>query len=145
LFGTVTLPVAVHRELVAPGSGNPGAVEVQTLAWLKTRAVVDQQRVQQLLQEHDNLHRAEADAIVLALEINADLLIVDEGIGRRVATDLHLPITGVLGILLRAKERGLLEAVKPVLDQLRTQAGFFVAPSLYRLILQQAGEASGHA
>ena len=132
------LPSEVRRELTAPGDSNLGAVEVQPLPWLETRSVKSYEQVERLLNMHGALHRAEAEAITLALE--ADLLIIDEGVGRRVAADLQIPITGLLGLLLIAKEQGLIAAVKPMLNDLRAKAGFCISQSLYQAVLDQAAE-----
>jgi predicted nucleic acid-binding protein len=140
LYGQIWLPSEVWRELVAPGQNNPGSIEAQTKPWLSARSVTDDEQVAALLQAHRTLHKAEAEAIVLALELRADLLLMDERVGRLVATKMQVPITGILGVLLDAKQRGLVAAVRPILDELRSAAGFFVSPSVYAYVLQQAGE-----
>ena len=86
------------------------------------------------------LHLGEAEAIALALEMNADRGLIDERDGRLRAHQLGLHVTVVLGILLRAKMAGRLQAVRPEIQALRTRAHFFVAPELEAAILAQAGE-----
>jgi uncharacterized protein len=140
LYGGIVIPEEVRRELIQPGNSNPGAIEVLTEPWITTRSVTNIDQVRSLLQQHDDLDIGEAEAIILALELGADLLLVDEGVGRRVAAELEIPNTGVLGMLLDAKERGMLNAVKPVLDDLIHEAGFYVGSSLYTYILDLAGE-----
>jgi predicted nucleic acid-binding protein len=90
---------------------------------------------------HPALGAGEREAISLGLEIRADLLILDDRPARRVAESLALTIIGTLGIILRAKRRGLLHLVRPSLDALVTQA-FFMSPRLYREVLNLAGEDS---
>jgi predicted nucleic acid-binding protein len=68
------------------------------------------------------------------------LLLLDERAARRHASSLGLNSTGLLGIPLVAKRRGLLAAVKPVLDDLLSIAGFWVAAPLYDQVLRAAGE-----
>jgi len=64
----------------------PGAVEVQTLPWIQTREVADFQQIAALESSQENIDIGEAEAIVLALELKADLLLMDERRGRAVAT-----------------------------------------------------------
>ncbi len=87
------------------------------------------------------LDRGEAEAIVLACEIAADAILIDEADGRKIARQqFGLQVTGTLGILLAAKERGLISAIRPLVDQLRDSLGFFVSESLYQEILRLASE-----
>ncbi len=140
LYGEIILPEAVRRELIGPGPANPGAVAVQTESWIMTRSVTNVSMVEQLLVTYEGLARAEAEAIVLAQELEADLLIIDEGAGREVAAALGLAFTGVLGGLLHAKEQLIIPAVTPVVEALIAN-GFWIDPALHALILQWAGEA----
>ncbi len=86
------------------------------------------------------LHKGEAEAIALAVDLKADTVIIDEQEGRRLATQTGLTVTGVLGVLLRAKLAGQIPAVKPEIRALREYARFFVAPSLEAKVLSSAGE-----
>ncbi|MEA2008914.1 MAG: DUF3368 domain-containing protein, partial [Chloroflexota bacterium] len=78
--------------------------------------------------------------IALALETDADLLIMDERLGREVAHHFGIKYIGVIGVLVVAKQRGFIEAIKIKLDQLRDVAGFRVSKKLYTRILQEGGE-----
>ena len=72
--------------------------------------------------------------------LNANRLLIDERLGRQVAADRGLKITGVLGILLLAKRQGAIAIVKPVMDDLVTQAGFRISSQLYAEVLKAASE-----
>jgi hypothetical protein len=74
------------------------------------------------------------------VRLRADLVILDDRDAREAAEALGLTVTGVLGILLRAKRKGLLPQVRPVLDALRSQAGFFLTDKVYLHTLRLAGE-----
>jgi len=86
------------------------------------------------------LHRGEAEAIALATDLNADFVLIDEQEGRQLASRTGLAVTGVLGVLLRAKRAGEIPSVKPEMDLLRAKANFFVSSALETKILTAAGE-----
>ena len=73
----------------------------------------------------------EAEAIALAVEVEADQVLIDERRGRLVAARFNLRYTGLLGILVEAKSQGLIVEVKPLLNALINQAGFWIAEPLY--------------
>ena len=137
LYGTVLIPDAVYRELTDPDFPVAGAIEVQTFDWIQTRAVSDRTLVTALGNELDI---GEAEAIALAVEIKADQILIDERRGRLVATRLDLRSVGILGILIEAKSQGLIDEVKPLLDALINEAGFWVAKPLYDSILKFVDE-----
>lgn len=138
LYGELIIPEAVWREVVVRGTGQPGADEVEAAAWIKRRAVTNRQLVHALQQDLD---AGEAEAIVLALEIQAELLLMDEHLGRDTARHLGLRYVGLIGILIQAKRKGFIGAIKPHLDALRDVAGFRVTDSLLLRVLQDEGEA----
>ena len=92
------------------------------------------------LRNEYNLDIGEAEAIALALELKADELLIDERLGRREAVRLGLSITVVLGVLLIAKNRGLIAKVKPIMESLISQANFRISHQLYEEVLQTANE-----
>lgn len=140
LYTSLIIPTAVYNEMVMVNKPVPGAVEVQTLPWIQTKLVVDSEQVRAIRESQENIDLGEAEAIVLALELQADLLLMDERRGRAVATSYGLNITGLLGVLLQAKQNGLIPTVKLVMDQLIERADFRVSSQLYEAILRCAGE-----
>jgi predicted nucleic acid-binding protein len=76
----------------------------------------------------------------LAVEIHADAVLIDERRGYEIAVQLGLRTIGILGILLRARSAGFLPAIKPVLDALQRDAGFWLSESLRKQVLQAASE-----
>ena len=82
----------------------------------------------------------EAEAIVLALQMKAGRVLLDEREGRRVAKSLGLKVTGVLGILLRARRKGKLSSLREAMDELRKRAGFRIGAALYSDLLRESGE-----
>jgi hypothetical protein len=137
LYETVLIPDAVYAELTTGDSAQPGGTEVQTLPWIETKTVTNQTLVTALQMELDP---GEAAAIALAVELKADVLLLDERRGRAVAARFGLRFVGLLGVLIEAKQKGCLAAVKPLLEALVTKAGFWVSQQLYARVLEAAGE-----
>ena len=108
-----------------------------SLSWIETRQAANNILVRSLLLE---LHPGEAEAIALAVEMKADILLIDERRSREVASRLKLRVVGLLGSLVEAKRRGLVQEVKPVLDDLIAKAGFWVGKELYALVLEAAAK-----
>jgi predicted nucleic acid-binding protein len=88
------------------------------------------------------LDAGEAEAIALTLETQAELLLMDERVGREVARHLGLRYTGLIGVLVEAKHKGVLSVVTPQLDELRNIAGFRISDALYVRVLQDEREES---
>lgn len=135
LYQRIIIPEAVYRELTSVEKPVPGTKEVQTLDWIETRQVVDTALVEQLSEEK-RLDIGESEAIALAVELKAELLLIDERKGRQEAINQGLKITGLLGILIEAKLKELIPDVKPLLDDLIIIANFRVSEPLYQQILQ---------
>ena len=125
LFGHVTVTNIVAEEYGLP-----------LPEWITVRAAQDA-RQQQILSL--TLDRGEASAIALAMEQTDCLLIMDERRGRKVAQQLHLTVTGTLGILIQAKTKGYLLALKPLLAAIRA-TNFRLSEQLMQAVLKQANE-----
>jgi predicted nucleic acid-binding protein len=87
------------------------------------------------------LDLGEAQAIALAEELGADLLVIDEWAARRAANDLGFQVVGTLGILLESKRQGWCDQIRPSVDKRQRELGFFLSPIVRRKILALAGEA----
>ena len=136
LFKEIAVPQAVYDEVVTHGAGEPGSAETAAATWIRIVQVRDELAVN-LLQE--SLGAGESEAIVLAQELNAKHVLIDDALARRKAGHIGLRVTGTLGILLMAREAGLILAVKPALDELR-QTDFRMSERVYQDVLGKAGE-----
>jgi uncharacterized protein len=87
-----------------------------------------------------DLDEGESEAIALAIERQADLILLDETDARQVAKRYSLPKTGVIGVLIRAKREGKIASLQAELDKLRSQGGFWIAEKLYQQALRAVGE-----
>ena len=139
LYSQVLIPPQVHHELQIPllRPGYEALAAALDAAWISVetpRATTDFDQIKEILGES-----GEAEAIALAEQRHTDLLI-DEKRGRAVALSRGLQIVGTGAVLLRAKEKGFIDRVSDVLDQLESHS-YRIAPSLRTRILQKAGEA----
>jgi predicted nucleic acid-binding protein len=137
LYGELIIPQAVWQEVVLDGVGQPGAEQVKTSDWIKAQSIKDERLAQALRQELD---AGEAEAIVLAIETEAELLLMDEHLGREIARHLGVRYIGLIGVLREAKRKRLIPTIKPYLDALRDLAGFRISDRLYWRVLQDEGE-----
>ncbi len=134
-FRQIVVPESVYEELVVRGAGKPGSAEIRDSNWIEVRSVKDREKVVGLQQ---SLGKGESEAIVLAKEQRADLLILDDLAARKCALQEGLVVIGTLGPLKRLRERGILPALKPLLDELKA-SGFYMGAE-YEELLRQVGE-----
>lgn len=137
MFGEITIAQAVYDEAVVAGREEGGAKrEVTGATWIKTVAVRSRLAVEVLLDEMD---LGEAETIVLAHELHADWVLMDEKKGRRKLEQMGMPKIGTLGVLLKAKQAGLLSTIRPDIERLCRQ-GFSVSQAVIDTVLAAAGE-----
>ena len=127
LFKEILIPEAVRKEVFG----------IQKLPAFVRCVKINDLFALGLLQS--NLDAGESEAICLYREVNADILIIDDLEGRRIAERLGINISGTLGVLLLAKREKFIERVKPLLDKIINN-GFRVADELYQEVLLMAGE-----
>jgi len=136
LFGYVHIPEAVFQELLAnPRYGEEGQI-IQASPFIQTHSLGDEKLIR-LMCSTVKLDRGEVEAILLAEQLNADYLLMDEFRGRKVAKSMDLPILGTLGILIKAYDEKLLSAneVKESMD-LMMEHGIRFSKALYEEILE---------
>ena len=139
-YDDVTIPLAVWSELVVDGGRRPGAADIAAAPWIQRRAPAATPLLARLVEE---LGPGEAEAIALASELGgATALLLDDRKGRRIARGLGLAVVGSAGVLLAAKQRGLISFVRPLLDELRG-AGLYLDDTAFNEILHLAGEGAG--
>ena len=130
LAGQVYVPEAVVAELEEGRRRNVTLPVLEDLSWLIVRPVRDRAAFPLV---------AHPGGGALGLETQDALLLLDDRDARRYARTLELEITGTLGLLLRAKERGILYAVQPVLDRLQALR-FRLNVRMREMVLKRAGE-----
>lgn len=136
VFGQIVVPQEVYDEITT--GTHPAAALVPLATWIEILPVTDTAALLKL-QVESELDRGETAAILLAQELGADRLLLDDLDGRREAIARNLPVTGTLGILLTAKQRGLISSVRPLIDALMAQ-GKRISQQLYAEVLAIASE-----
>lgn len=136
LFAEVVIPPAVANELRNRARGDISH-EVLSLTCVRVQSPMDRTLLGDL---RLLLDPGEAEAIALACELHADLVLMDEKRGRAECVRRGMPAMGVLGLLARAKLRGLIPAVAPLMNSLVQSGGFFVDETLRKRILSLCGE-----
>jgi predicted nucleic acid-binding protein len=135
VVGELVIPTAVYEELTGRGPERPGAAEVIRGEWIRQHLVGDQTSVAQL---PPVLHAGEREAIVLAEELQAQLLI-DEQRGRNIATARGVTVMGSLRILIEAKRRGLVDRAQPLLEAMLS-VGYWIDEELLPPFFQEIDE-----
>ena len=139
-YTQIVIPPAVWREVVEQGGGRAGAVEVEQARQARQIAIlspVDEPLLRLLKRDLDE---GEAEVIALAIEQQASLVLLDETDARETAELYGLHKTGIVGLLIRAKQEGLIRSLRVELDKLREQAGFWIEDNLYQRALVAVGE-----
>ena len=133
LFGGIILAEAVYREIKAkPGYGY---TEIDQ-PWIEIRPIAGELYRPFLLTQLD---AGEAETIILAQEIQADYVVIDENRGYRLAQQAGLPVVRTLSLLLSAKNKGYIGEIKPILDAMVTRGRWYSAAVCHALLVQ-AGE-----
>lgn len=135
LYKVVVIPAAVYAELTRPPA-SVGADEAIRGVWIQVRAA---SRLNLSRIEKYGLDRGETEAIALAIDLAADQTLIDERRGRNVASEVGISFTGVVGVLILSKRRGLIPEVRTLLDDLR-QLGFRLSEDVYKQALALAQE-----
>ena len=135
LYGEIKITEAVFHEVTAKND----AFKIKILengAWIHIQAISDSGDKRMYKAK---LHDGEVEVMILAQELKADLVLIDDNAARKTAIYLGLPLSGTIGVLLRAKERGLISKIMPVVESME-QNGIYYGPKLKDLIRKQAGE-----
>jgi predicted nucleic acid-binding protein len=136
----IFMPPAVYNEVVREGRECPGSFEVsqgRQEGWIEVVSPANRPLVDLLQMD---LHKGESETIALAVQLAADIVFLDESEARRIARVYGLSITGVIGVLIRAKHEARIPSLKEELDRLRNDAGFWIGDDVYYKALRASGE-----
>ena len=136
LFELVTVPEAVHMEILEGGTTNAGLAGYRKVNWIKVGTL--SKPVDPLLRT--SLDFGEAAVIELARELSVNLVLVDERKARKIARTIYgLHVIGSARVLVEAKRHGLLDNVGAALQAMRN-GGYWIGDSIVDAALKQAGE-----
>lgn len=134
LYGEIILAEEVYNELLK-GQNKPGS-NISDFDWIKIKNSNNLVLIEYL---SFNIHKGEAETISLAEELKADLLLLDDYWARKFAEYRGFKITGTVGILVKAKNEGLIPSIKPYLEKLNS-CNFRISDELYTQALKIADE-----
>lgn len=134
LYGEVIIPRAVLEEI----ESEPAKSLVRSAGWIKVLSVPEETDRAVF---SSRLHAGEIEVILLGRSQKADLVLMDDNAAKKTAKFLGLNVTGSLGVLIRSKKEGLIDSVKPLMDDL-IQDGLYVSDDVQKMVLEAAGETS---
>jgi predicted nucleic acid-binding protein len=134
IYGQIIIPMGVYEE-IEEGRFKKFYADLSKIEWIEIKTITDRTPFKYLT----DLDKGEAEVIVLANEISADLVIIDERLGRAFAEQFNLTVTGTIGILLKAKELDFIPVIKPMLEAM-IENGIWLNKKLVDKILKVAGE-----
>ncbi len=137
LFSQVFIPKAVETELLRIESLKKEIALFLSRQWVIVKNVNHDKEYESI---RIVLDEGESEAIALAISLHADLLLIDESKGRQIAKEKALKPLGLIGVLLKAKKENHLSLIKPELDKLMNEHGFWIDEELYSVVLKAAGE-----
>jgi predicted nucleic acid-binding protein len=136
IFFKVYIPEEVFKEVVERGKGKSGSIVIKEAVWIEVKPVKDKMQVNFLL---GSLEKGEAEVLVLARELETDLILLDEEKARKSAVIAGFEIMGLLGLFVLAKNLGLIDKVRPLVDELKIKK-FRISDKIIETILKKAGE-----
>ena len=136
LYGEIIIPEAVYRELSVKADSICKRTVDQSLDWIQVEKIQNQMAKAMYKTQ---LHDGEVEVMILSKEIGADVVVIDDANAKKHAKYLGLPVTGTLGVLIKAKQEGYVEELKPILYQM-VEHGIYISDNLVALCLKQVGE-----
>ncbi len=131
LYSEIYIPTAVFDEI----KSEPAYSEVRNnLDWIHVVEIVDLSKKKMF---QTRLHAGEVEVMIYASEVGADLVILDDKLARRTAKYLDLCITGTIGVVLKAKQCGIIQKVRPIINKI-VQNGLYISDELMDQIMKIA-------
>jgi len=137
IFKELHVPKAVYSEIEAYFSGDDQWQRCLDEGFIIRAEIQTSPKIKELMV---HLHMGEAEALCLCIENNAKLCLLDDKDARIIARLNNIPISGTLGVLMKAKKMGIIESVKELMDRLRTDHHYWIDNAMYDKVLSLSNE-----
>lgn len=135
LFEEIIVPEAVWQEILSSGKTDAATQKLPLLLWIKRTSAKESNKEI----ENYNLGKGETEALSLALEIPESGVILDDFAARKCARDLQIPFIGTGGLLISAKQKGLISSVSEALEKVQNE-GLWLSDTVIEMLKEKAGE-----
>ena len=136
LYQQIEIPAAVYREVTEKNYAASKAL-LAASDWIKVRTV---ENIADYAMYQAKLHAGEVETMIIAQKpVKADLVILDDMAARKTAKYLGLTVTGTMGVLVKAKQKQIIPAVKPILDEIMRN-GFYISEKVVKMVLKTVDE-----
>lgn len=136
MYGKIIIPKSVYEEVMEK-QDTASQVLTAAMDWIEVKSIENRA---DYAMYRSRLHSGEIEVMILAQQVpRADLVILDDMAARKTANYLGIPLTGTIGVLIKAKQRGIITAVMPILEELEAN-GFFISNKVKQMIITKTGE-----
>ncbi len=135
LFEEILVPEAVWQEILAGGEDDLAKQKLPLLNWAKKISTIS---INEKVKNYD-LGKGETEALSLALKISESAVILDDFAARKCAKDLKISFIGTGGLLISAKQKGLISSISEALDKVQN-SGLWLSGAVIKLLKEKAGE-----
>lgn len=135
MYTEITIPVAVYREVIEKEDSVQEQLK-NAADWIHIQEIKDHSEKKMYKAK---LHDGEVEVMILCQEQSADLAIIDDNAAKKTAKYLGIPVTGTLGVLIKAKQRGVVKEIRPIISDLKAR-GFYISYQVEKMVLECAGE-----
>lgn len=136
MYGVVSIPEAVYKELSCRKESVCKKQVDASLDWIHVDKIQNQMAKSMFKTQ---LHDGEVEVMILAKEKNADIVIIDDANAKKYAKYLKLPVTGTLGVLIKAKRQGYISELKPIIQEM-IDKNIYISEKLMKICLEQVNE-----
>jgi len=137
MYQEIIIPKAVYKEVTEKEDIASKAILSACHDWIKVQTIKNED---EYAMYRAKLHAGEVEVMILAQQVpRADLVIIDDMAARKTADFLKLPLSGTIGVLIKAKQKGIISEVMPIIGELENN-GFFISQRVKSMIAEKVSE-----